>query len=84
MPVSYFTSTLGWGDLLMRENESNIESIAKLSEKRKLGLVDTFSAPCLNIEDKKEEAALVSMLLFKFDKIALDASGNEKNKIWKS
>ncbi len=82
--MSYFTSTLGWGDLLMRENESNIESIAKLAEKRKLGLVDVFSAPCHNIEDKKEEAALVSMLLFKFDKIAVDASGNEKNKIWKS
>ena len=68
----------------MRENESNVESIAKLSEKRKLELVDIFSAPCQSIEDKKEEAALVSMLLFKFDKIALDASCNEKNKIWKS
>lgn len=82
--MSYFTSTLGWGDLLMRENESNLESIAKLSEKRKLGLVDIFSAPCAKIEDKKEEAMLVGMLLSKFDKIASDSSSNEKNKIWKS
>jgi len=68
----------------MRENESNIEPITKLGEKRKLGLVDIFSAPCLNIDDKKEEAMLVGLLLSKFDKIALDSGSNEKNKIWKS
>lgn len=68
----------------MRENESNIEPIIKLDEKRKPALVDIFSAPCLNMDDKKQEAALVGMLLAKFDKIALDAGLNEKNKIWKS
>lgn len=68
----------------MRENEPNKDAIAKLDDKRKLGLVDIFSAPCVNLDDKKQEAMLVGMLLSKFDKIALDAGSNEKNKIWKS
>lgn len=68
----------------MRENESNIEPIIKLDEKRKPVLVDIFSAPCVNVDDKKQEAMLVGMLLAKFDKVALDAGLNEKNKIWKS
>jgi len=68
----------------MRENESNIEPIIKLDEKRKPALVDIFSAPCVNLDDKKHEAMLVGMLLAKFDKVALDAGLNEKNKIWKS
>lgn len=68
----------------MRENEPNIEPVSKLDEKRKPSLVDIFSAPCVNLNDKKQEAMLVGMLLCKFDKIALDSGSNEKNKIWKS
>ncbi len=68
----------------MHENEPKKEPVLNLEEKRKPVLMDIFSAPCLQIEDKKQEAMLVGMLLSKFEKIAGDASANEKNKIWKS
>lgn len=68
----------------MHEKEQKLLPLQNDEEKRKPVLMDIFSAPCRQIDDKKQEAFLVSMLLSKFEQIAEDGSVNEKNKIWKS
>lgn len=68
----------------MHEKEQKLQPLQNADEKRKPVLVDIFSAPCRQIDDKKKEAFLVSMLLSKFEQIAENSAANEKNKIWKS